>query len=163
MGITVAWFNDDKDILHFKIEGRWTWQELHEANGVASQLRAERPGIMVDGLVDVSKASAPPAHGISNIRKAMSGANELNGVSVITGGSLFMEALIDTFLKVYRPYAKLMATARSVDEALEIIQKHRIRRGQVSVASTAASAPATVDNLSTNPALKDPASPSNTE
>ena len=70
MGIEVKWDNEDKTIIRYIYDGRWTWEELDNARTVAAQFESTVDR-RVNVIVDVLKSRLLPNGTITRARQVV--------------------------------------------------------------------------------------------
>ncbi|GAB5491196.1 MAG: hypothetical protein Phog2KO_14110 [Phototrophicaceae bacterium] len=102
MGVEIQWDNDEKTIMHFIYEGRWTWKEFYTKIDEANQLMDTVPHPCVS-IIDMQKSRYLPSGAalhISNvIRQSMSHNN--SGISVFLQADMIVQIMIDVLKEIY--------------------------------------------------------------
>ncbi len=102
MGISVKWDNDEKTIIQYVFDGRWTWNDLYAALDKVKEMSGSVDH-RVDAIINFSNADLIPSGSIfsfdgkKNAQKLAQKANEARGTIVIAGANGFIKGIYDTF------------------------------------------------------------------
>ena len=127
MGIQVSWENEEKTIIHYVYDGRWTLQDFDDARLEAAKLE-ETVTHRVDVIVDVRKSSLVPTGAISRGKQVMTttpSSHPNEGTAVIVGAGPLVRSIYDVVSKVYPEIVRRRGFrfARSIEEAHDLIAK----------------------------------------
>jgi hypothetical protein len=123
MPARVIWDNEEKNIVRYVFEGKWTLDELYAVMKEEDQMMAAVTH-RVDVIVDFQDSGAIPDRLLANFPKIFesSSASHPNvGMTVIIGAAGFAEMLANIFSKVFTR----MLTAQTLEEARAIIARER--------------------------------------
>src|SRR5688500_15435106 len=116
MNINVNWDNADKTALRYDFQSKWTWDEFrtaaNEAFGLTRSVQHR-----VDSISNFHPGAALPSDALFHFSRAMRDAPSNRGTTVIVGGTPFINNLVSTFSKIYRPVGKRLLTAPTLDDA----------------------------------------------
>src|SRR3954464_1167446 len=121
MSIEVNWDNEEKTIIQYVYEGRWTLQDFDDARAKAAKLE-ETVTHRVDVIIDVRKSSLVPTGTISRGKQVMTttpSSHPNEGTAVIVGAGPLVRSIYDVVNKVYPDIVRRRGFrfARSMDEA----------------------------------------------
>ena len=125
MTIHVRWCVEDKGILCWTFEGRWTWAHLRQAIAQTRELGESYTG-RVDLIIDVRQMGLPPANltsGLLEFARMDFGFRE-DGINVLVGMDVYLKTLWDV-LSQRLPASWQVHYAESLDEAYDLIRKNR--------------------------------------
>lgn len=129
MSIHVMWDNDEKTVVRYVYEGRWTWEDFEAARREAAEL-LKTVNHQVDVIVDVQDSKLLPNSAISRGRELSKSdptvfANE--GITVIVGASTFVRAMYDMTVKIYPALTQKQGYrfVKGLAEARSLIEQHR--------------------------------------
>jgi hypothetical protein len=128
MPISVSWDDvkvngQEKSILRWTFDGRWTWSELvqlaaHSRNMVASVAPQKVDVIVVSGPKGYT---LPSGNAIAEVLRAIDmRASNLSRIVVVTTPGIFA-ALIRTLIMTTRISSRLMITVSSLEEAYQLV------------------------------------------
>jgi len=124
MTIKVSWDSDEKTIIRYDFEGKWTWAEFHTATEDAFALTRTVPHT-VDSISNFMPGAALPGDALFQFRRAMSNAPSNRGITVIVGGSSFIKALVGVFGKLNQALGRRLMLADTLDQARAILAARR--------------------------------------
>lgn len=126
MGIQIEWANDEKSIVRFIYEQKWTWEEFYTKIDEANELMDTVEHACVS-IIDMRNSNHLPAgaavHIRNVIRRSMSHNN--SGISVFLQADVIVRVMIDVLRKSYPDildntewlYAKTLEEAREIAQA----------------------------------------------
>jgi hypothetical protein len=124
MPITVSWYDDERNILTWQVEGNWTIEEFYSAVTDTRALSLESPH-QNHVIVNASAmASRPRGNLLPHFRNALASI-ELETVVYVKarGGSKFIEILVNM---VFRTNSKLgvkhFRYAKTVEDAVALLE-----------------------------------------
>jgi len=125
MPVNLLWDDAEKSILRYQYEGKWTWEELHDAI-VQAHAIADAIQYRIDVIFDFTGSAGLPAKPLSH---APSVARELptqTGLVVVVGGTFF-STMLSIFNRVYPHFgsASRYKSAHTLDEAHALIERSR--------------------------------------
>jgi hypothetical protein len=100
--VTVKWDNSEKTTLCYRLEGRWTWEELYHTLGESRKLWGSVNHV-VDVLIDLSVSTGFPAGNILGHFRNVSSffADVKTGNTAVAGADDFFRMSLELFYKVY--------------------------------------------------------------
>jgi len=125
MGIEVNWDNEEKTIIQYVYEGRWTLQDFDDARAKAAKLE-ETVTHRIDVIVDVRKSSLVPTGAISRGKQVITTtpvSHPSEAMAIIVGAGPLVRSIYDVVSKVYPDIVRRRGFrfARSLEEAHELI------------------------------------------
>lgn len=131
MTMHVYWDNEYKTILRCESEGRWTWEEYHQAlNQVVDMI--ESVPHRVD-LMNVPRRGAvtPSGSAMPHFQRALRILPSNTGLNVIVNTNAFGRAIISMFSKLYgRHTGGNIAAVGTLEEAYALIARTRAGVGR---------------------------------
>lgn len=126
MSIEVDWYNEEQDIIIHHIEGRWTINELREAAIRAWNMMRDVDHI-VDVIMDVRTGHRLPSGFMVHGKHIATARPDNGGIIVIVGGTAFMKALYQVYVKAYGQKTPDFSVyfAETVGAAENLIQQNR--------------------------------------
>ena len=124
MPIHIKWDNDEKTILRYDFEGRWTWDEYFS---VMKQLTAMMASVeyRVDAIANMKPGIMPTSgSAMSSARTALRKLPPNCGVVVVVTNS-FISAMLSVFKQFDREIGKMLRGTTSLEEAYQVIQQER--------------------------------------
>lgn len=129
MGIRVQWDSDEKKIVRYIYEERWTWEDLHYAR---SQVREwlEELDYQVDVIVDVQNSRLVPNGVLAQGRMFADTSHRNEGHTVVVGANGLMRSMYELFGKVYTRLSNkiVIEFAGTLDEAREKLRRRQAAR-----------------------------------
>jgi hypothetical protein len=100
--VTYAWDNSEKTTLCYRLEGRWTWEELYQVLAESRKLWSSVNHV-VDVIVDMTASPGfPPGNILGHFRNVSAFYAEAKaGNTVVVGANAFFRTTLDLFYKVY--------------------------------------------------------------
>lgn len=100
MPIRVIWDNEEKTVIQYLYEGRWTWDDFYKA---LNQARAmiDTVNHKVDFIVNIKSSSILPENALSRGQSIGSSPHPNQGVTIVVGANSFMQSMYNIFSKVY--------------------------------------------------------------
>lgn len=125
MGVQVTWDDDANTILHYRLEGRWRWNELYAAvkEGHALNHDGSRD---VFAIVDLEKSLGVPPSAIAQFGTLSTLTRPNTKIVVFVAGGGFVSALIKTFNRVYQGSGVQSCWMPTVVDAYALIERERI-------------------------------------
>jgi hypothetical protein len=124
MGISLQWDKEDKAIIRWEFEGRWTASDLLNAFDTTSAL-AHDAARVVYGLGVLRGTPPPDMLGIT--QKTIEYWPENLGGLVFIGASGLMESSFSMLKKIYRDATPKIRFVSSLEEAYDIITSMRFK------------------------------------
>lgn len=128
MPISINWDEakvdgQEKSIMRWTFDGRWTWSELVQLAAHSRNMVASVAPRKIDVIVNSGPKgySLPSGNAIAEVTRAidMRAAN-LNRIVVVSSPGIFT-ALVRTLLKTARVSSRLMIIVSTVEEAYELV------------------------------------------
>ena len=124
MPIDVAWDDETCTIIRYTFTTPWTWNDYRQAIDKGWEL-AKSVDHPTDTITDMSQSRLWPDGIFNNIRKSVVEIPDTTQSVVLVGGGMFVEMAISVLRRVYRSPGARFLTAKSVDEARQLIQQRR--------------------------------------
>ena len=125
MSIEVCWLEDVDHVRLWKFGNTWTWVELYQH--ITPETKAETAHLeRVDLVFDFMETKTFPQNFLSNLRTASKHKTENLGIIIVIG-TPFVQALLSSFYLLNNALIKQYAFASSVEEAMELIRRHRAK------------------------------------
>lgn len=104
MPYSLNWANDEQTVLHLKLEGSMSWEQLYDA--LIDQKRwadsVDHPLVMI---TDVRNAEKLPLSNVLKLKPAFAAKSENNRMSIIVGLPAFQQTMINLFMNLYKQLA----------------------------------------------------------
>lgn len=125
MNIQLFWDDDDHTIIRSEYRPGWTWEEFHEASRQSLEMINEvRNEQTVHMIANFANGAFPPMGALANFKSAQQKLPK-DTVIVVIGGGMFINTLVSTYTRVYRPYSNNLFMVNSLEEArAKIAQLH---------------------------------------
>lgn len=127
MGIHITWYDTSQTIVHYKIEGEWTWDDLYREGEKATAMCAAKP-YRVDFIVDLLHSGPFPPRIIAQVRHLADRQLDNAGLTVIISQHRFAHTLYQVGVNIYGGIGDVFRMAYTPQEALRIIQQDRDER-----------------------------------
>ena len=123
MSISISWDNEEKSVVRFVYQGKWTWEEFYEKIDAANAMMntVDSPCVSIIDMRESNYLPKGAAVHIRNvIRRSMSHNN--SGISVFLQADVIVKAMIEVLKKSYPDilentewiYAKTLDEARKL-------------------------------------------------
>jgi hypothetical protein len=126
VAVSVTWDSIDKKIVRLVFEGRWTWDELYNANQ-QTKIMLDEVSHDVGVLVDLQNSSygVPPGF-FPNLKVLLAGRSSAVRVTALVGINAQFRALWGVFIRVYGLVIKdrIYRFVASADEGKALIYEH---------------------------------------
>ena len=122
MGIKIVWDNEEKTIIRYVYDAKWTWDDFFKAKTESyNQIDtvSHKVGVIMDTPPDVAIPPGLLTHG----RSALGHTHDNTAIIVVIIQNRFVQVMISTLVKVSVLAARRVQTAKNLDEAREIIEK----------------------------------------
>lgn len=129
MGIAVVWDDDEKTIIRWDFDEKWTWDDFHEAFRISMDM-GENLTYRVDVIPNATQSPHMPVGALAEFKRLDSQLPDIVKLIVVAGTSAFTRSMIELFGKIYR--AQSWRTASSLDEARRYIIRDRQREQDLS-------------------------------
>lgn len=127
MGIQVQWDNDEKTILRYDYQARWSWNELYQAVDQGYHL-IDSVAHPVAVIIDLTASEGIPPGALSHARSIQQRAHPRISMNVAVNAGGLLSTLTHTFLRLYS--ALMQATsvhfAATVEEARAVIAERQV-------------------------------------
>lgn len=127
MGITLSWDQELDNLLIYKFDGKWTWQEFllcfEEELEFARNLNGQRYDVLADTL---TSQPLPPGSGISHVYGVFKRYPDNWGKTAIVTKSRFLITMLTVGKKVHADARESFVLAQTLDEARELIREERL-------------------------------------
>ncbi len=127
MTVNVTWFNEEKTLIHYDFEGRWTWEDLYKAIDDALAL-LNSVTHRVDIFLDTSNSVSVPNLNVAGLRRVASAPTATHpntGIFVMVGLKSFIRIAFDIFARIYPRAIRQYRIAISIEDAINIVAKER--------------------------------------
>lgn len=122
MSVRVVWDNDQKTIVRYVFEGKWTWDELYPAYNQAIEMEKAQPH-RVHAILDMRKAIGVPANVLTHLKHISDKQPDNIGLSIVVTSSSFVHSLYQIAIKFYNKIDYYFRVAETLDEAYKMIAK----------------------------------------
>ena len=122
MGIQVVWDNDEKTIIRYVFDVRWTWDDFYAARTDAYNLIdtvQHKIGVIFDAPPNVTL----PPNMITHSRSAISKTHENTHVVVVVVGNTYVRAMLTMVRKLSKKAAEKLELAPTLDEARALVRE----------------------------------------
>ena len=127
MAVIVTWDNEEKSVVRYTFEAKWTWQDLFHAFDEANRLIRSQTHVVHTILDLPSEMSVPPGNVLSAVRRITTNVPPNQGKEIFVGPSAFAQRLISLTNRVYRDNYLVTST---LAEAREICKRESARSAQ---------------------------------
>jgi hypothetical protein len=130
MSVTVQWDNEDKTLVRYDFEGRWTWDEFYAAYEQGKKLTEAVPYKLFYILYPKDNTSQRylPSNFLSHAVAINRQSDPNAGLTVIVSQSPFVHGLLSVLTTVMRFAGQRYATSRTLDEARAMLVKQPAER-----------------------------------
>jgi hypothetical protein len=128
MNVTSTWKSNTNSILHISYLEGWTWKEMHTHDRQAVVPAIQNAGQPVALIVDFSASPLMPPHEYSeNIKQSIQDYGNLDiDVVVFALQESAIAGLLVTSHRYYGTSNRVYLTAKTVDEAVQLIHEQRV-------------------------------------
>lgn len=123
MPISVSWGNAAKTYTVFRFEGKWTWDEYHQAIRDGVDLVKDCP-YTVNILIDMTECHLFPQNLLSHFNQSMSEPPKPFDLAVIVTSSRFVELLAGMIARASNQRKTQFRVAKTLNQAHQIIAEH---------------------------------------
>lgn len=124
MGIKIMWDNDERTIMRYEFEARWSWADLYAASDEGTA-RLDSVDHRVDVIADLRGTSHLPGDFMQHAGRIAGGTHPHRGIVVVVGASPVLRGLSNTVGFLYRKATKDLRFADSLEEARTLIAKEK--------------------------------------
>lgn len=127
MSISVMWENNERTILRYRFNGKWTWEEFYAAieRGQALQDEVTQP---VDVLLDMLESPVVPGGAIRHFRPIGKIAHPNTEMRIVVSSSGIIAGLYAVFIRMIGSAARSYRIVRTLDEAHTLITDLQAQR-----------------------------------
>jgi len=126
MPIDINWDNDQKDVLRWDLNGRWDWDDIHDAVTRSVEIRKlveHRRDIAV--IINLQHFTPLSTGALKETRKALLIRPENRELVVVVGRSAYTRSIVDIFRRRYIDLADQIIGVDSMSEARSLIRTRR--------------------------------------
>jgi hypothetical protein len=131
MGVQVGWDDETNTILHYKMDGRWRWNELYNAVKEGHALNSDTSHD-VYVIVNLEKSLGVPPSAMAQFGTLATLTRPNTRVVVFVAGGGFVSTLIKTFNRIYSGAGVQSCWVATLAEAYTLVhreQLHTTRKG----------------------------------
>lgn len=126
MGIELKWDDTLENVLVYRYQGRWTWQEMLVEFEKELDMAKTLNGARYDVINDMTESQPlPPGSGISHVYGIFKRYPSNWGVTLIVSGSAFIRAMLNVGTKVHPDARNGFIISDTVENARAIIGQKR--------------------------------------
>jgi hypothetical protein len=129
MSVQVRWDNEQKTVIFYEFDGKWTWDEFYPAFEQARTMLAEVAHI-VDFICVFERVGGyfMPLNLLFHIRKIYTNAPPNIGVTLLVGHFSELGVIYNMIKRVYPLIAERYVIASTLDEARMVLRERQITR-----------------------------------
>ncbi|MFN8375086.1 MAG: hypothetical protein U0694_19695 [Anaerolineae bacterium] len=120
MSVRVLWDNEQKTIVRYVVEGKWTWEEMYPAYNQAIEMEKAQPH-RVHVILDMRKAIGVPANVMMHMKNISDKQPANIGLSVFVTNSSFIHSLYQIGIKFYNKIEYYFRVAETLETAYSMI------------------------------------------
>jgi hypothetical protein len=124
MGIQSGWYDAERTIQLWQIDGTWMWDEFNR-HMLGSYRDAQAVSHRYDAITDLSRCHLLPPETVARAHLAMKYAPANLGVMVVVGLRPIFEASLRAIRRVHPRLAGDLYLAATLEEALHIVEQQR--------------------------------------
>jgi hypothetical protein len=124
MPVSIRWEDDDKTVMRYTIQGRWTWEELYPCFEEGIEM-AKSVSHRFDVIIDFSQTSHLPGNAITHLRGIAERQVGNMGVGIFVTSSRVLLAIFQVAVKVYPKIAHYFRMVATEAEAYALIEQAR--------------------------------------
>lgn len=124
---SLEWYDKAERIILFRVEGRWSFDDLRELAAQFDALTAETDGV-VDAIGDYRQAGMPAGNFLAAMRAINQRPRPQLGVIVLVGMGRFIEAILAAARAAMPAAVGSVRTAASIEAALQMLSDLRAQR-----------------------------------
>jgi hypothetical protein len=125
MAVRVDWDDENHTILHYKMEGRWRWNELYTAVKEGHFLNSDTSHD-VYAIVNLESSLGVPPSAMAQFGTLATLTRPNTKVVVFVAGGGFVSALIKTFNRVYHGAGVQSCWVATLADAYALIARERL-------------------------------------
>ena len=120
MAVRVQWDNDQRTIVRYIFEGKWTWNDFYPAYNQAIEMEKSMPH-RVHAIIDMRKGIGVPANVLMHVKDISDKQPDNIGLSIIVTSSSFVQSLYHIGIKFYSKIDYYFRVVETLDEAYKLI------------------------------------------
>ncbi len=122
MGVSTQWDNEEKTVIRYVYEGRWTWDEYYPAHQEAREMTKSVEHI-VHVIVDVRNSTLLPKGALTHSRSALDNKPANEGITVIVGANFFIQVMANAARRIDPEPCKRYRFGSTIEEAHALLAK----------------------------------------
>lgn len=122
MPVHIVWDDDDRTIIRYDYEGRWTWEELYIASKQVPDMFSA-VSHSVDVIHNLTGSRGLPGGALSHANRLSTQLPDNWGVSVVAGSNMFVSGMLNVFRKIYRQFGERYFTTTTLEEAYALLRE----------------------------------------
>lgn len=122
MSISVQWLNDDQNVIHFKYEGNWDWEEFYETLIQADQMRHSVEHL-VHHIYDMNHSDPLPSGALSQFSILRKRDFSNLGISILVSPNGFYSAFYQLMERLYPGIGTKFSIVSMLEEALKKLEQ----------------------------------------
>jgi hypothetical protein len=126
MGVDVNWDDDAHTILHYKMDGRWRWNDLYNAVKEGHALNSDTSHD-VYAIVNLEHGLGVPPSAMTQFGTLATLTRPNTKVVVFVAGGGFVSALIKTFNRIYHGSGVQTCWVATLADAYALIAREQAR------------------------------------
>ncbi|MFN8529517.1 MAG: hypothetical protein U0670_12970 [Anaerolineae bacterium] len=126
MPIAVYWEDETKQVIRWKFDGKWTWEDVYKASRDAIDLRAGMTEPVVVYVDQRNAANLVPSGAVHHLSNLIHMGRESRRLLVIISPFEFYLQLAKIVLSVYREIGRKIFVVRTFEEAEQLVEPFRI-------------------------------------
>lgn len=126
MGVQVSWDDDAHTILHYKMDGRWRWNELYNAVKEGHALNSDTSHD-VYAIVNLEHGLGVPPSAMTQFGTLATLTRPNTKVVVFVAGGGFVSSLIKTFNRIYHGAGVQSCWVATLPDAYALIAREKAR------------------------------------
>jgi hypothetical protein len=126
MGIDVSWDDEAHTILHYKMDGRWRWNDLYEAVKAGHALNSDTSH-EVYAIVNLEHGLGVPPSAMTQFGTLATLTRPNTKVVVFVGGGGFVSTLIKAFNRIYHGSGVQTCWVATLGDAYALIDREKMR------------------------------------
>jgi len=122
MGVRVYWDTDEKKVIWYVFEGKWTWPEFYDAYNQALELESAITH-RFHCIMDLRQAIGMPANILVHVKNLTDRQPNNIGLTVMVTNDHFIYSLHRIGVKFYSKIGQYYAIAPTIEQAFEKIME----------------------------------------
>ncbi len=124
MGVSTQWDNEEKTVIRYVYEGKWTWDEYYPEHQKAREM-TKSVEHTVHVLVDVRNGALLPKGALTHSRSALTNKPENEGITIIVGANLFIQVMANAVRRIYPEPFKQYRFVSTIEEAYALLAEQK--------------------------------------